>query len=245
MKTIVIFSGAGLSKESGIPTFRDSLSGLWENFNIEQVASRGGWLEDPKTVLDFYAARWKNVQACEPNAAHKAIADLDRKFRVINITQNIDDLLEKAGASHVQHLHGRIHARKCEWHQSISGIPGDQEFCCDYRVDQIAPVQIGEKCPKCGGQLRPDVDWFGEAVDMKWDYYQELAQTTDVFIGVGTSGRVEPAATLLSVFLPAKERYFIDPDPMQGLRTYELLQGTACKHMPILAKSLIERLGED
>jgi NAD-dependent SIR2 family protein deacetylase len=80
---------------------------------------------------------------------------------------------------------------------------------------------------------------------MQWDYYQELAQSTDVFIGVGTSGRVEPAATLLSVFLPAKNRYFIDPDPMQGLHAYELLKGTACEHLPILAKSLIERLGED
>ncbi|MCE2810902.1 MAG: hypothetical protein LW850_10905 [Planctomycetaceae bacterium] len=97
MKTIVIFSGAGLSKESGIPTFRDSLSGLWENFNIEQVASRGGWLEDPKTVLDFYAARWKNVQACEPNAAHKAIADLDRKFRVINILLRLPSGSNRSG----------------------------------------------------------------------------------------------------------------------------------------------------
>ena len=243
MKTIVIFSGAGLSKESGIPTFRDSLSGLWENYNIEQVASRSGWLQDPKTILAFYAARWKNVQACEPNEAHRAIAELDRKFRVIHITQNIDDLLEKAGVRQVQHLHGRINSRKCEWHQSISGIPGDREFHCDYRVDQTAPVQLGEKCPRCGGQLRPDVVWFGEAVDMQWDYFYELAKTTDVFIGVGTSGRVEPAATLLSVFLPAKERYFIDPEPMQGLRSYKLLEGRACEHLPILTKSLIELEG--
>jgi NAD-dependent deacetylase len=239
MKTVVVFSGAGLSKESGIPTFRDSLNGLWENYRIEEVASREGWLSNPSAVLGFYAARWRNIQACEPNAAHFAIADLGRKCRVINITQNIDDLLEKAGASDVMHLHGRIQSRKCEWHRSISGIPGDTEFHCDYRIDHTAPVQLGEKCPRCGGQLRPDIVWFGEAVDMQWDYFEQLASATDVFIGVGTSGQVEPAATLLSVFLPAKERYFIDPSPPKGLDKYQVIQGAAAEEIPKLVRNLL------
>ena len=241
MKTIVIFSGAGLSKESGIPTFRDSLNGLWENYKIEEVASRAGWVRDPAPVLGFYAARWKNIQACEPNAAHLAIAELSQRFRVINITQNIDDLLERAGVSDVIHLHGRINSRKCEWHQSISGVPLDREFHCDYRVNHTAPVQLGERCPKCGGQLRPDIVWFGEAVEMQWEYFEKLAESTDFFIGVGTSGQVEPAATLLSVFLPAKERYFIDPNPPSGLTKYKLLEGAACQHMPDLVRILMAR----
>lgn len=241
MKTVVVFSGAGLSKESGIPTFRDSLNGLWENYRIQEVASREGWVSNPSAVLGFYAARWRNIQACEPNAAHFAIADLGRHCRVINITQNIDDLFEKAGVSDVMHLHGRIQSRKCEWHRSISGIPGDTQFHCDYRIDQTAPVELGEKCPRCGGQLRPDIVWFGEAVDMQWDYFEQLASATDVFIGVGTSGQVEPAATLLSVFLPARERYFIDPSPPRGLEKYQVIQGAAAEQIPKLVKDLLSR----
>lgn len=244
MKTIVVFSGAGLSKESGIPTFRDANDGLWHNFKIEEVASRDGWIRNPEMVLRFYEARWNNVKSCQPNAAHFAIADLDRSFHVVNITQNIDGLLERAGASHVIHLHGSIDARKCEWHRSIVGLERDPTFHCDYRVNHSSPVQIGDHCPKCGGQLRPDVVWFGEAVDMQWDYFEDLAEKTDVFIGIGTSGRVEPAASLLSVFRKAKERYFIDPEPPLGLSGYERLQGSACTWMPVLAKELSERLAD-
>lgn len=244
MRRIVTFSGAGLSKESGIPTFRDSTDGLWHNFKVEEVATREGWLRNPAMVLQFYEARWNNVQSCEPNAAHLAIASLDHSFEVINITQNVDDLLERAGAARVMHMHGSLAFRKCEWHYSILGTEGDSEFHCDYRATQTAPVKLGELCPKCGGQLRPDVVWFGEAVDMRWNYFQTLAEETDVFIGVGTSGRVEPAASLLSVFHKAKERYFIDPEPPLGLSGYEQLKGSACTHLPRLASDLIERLAD-
>jgi NAD-dependent deacetylase len=244
MNRIVTFSGAGLSKESGIPTFRDSKDGLWHNFRVEDVATREAWLRNPELVLQFYETRWHNVQSCEPNAAHRAIAGLDRSYEVINITQNVDDLLERAGAKQVIHLHGSLNARKCEWHHSIVGINGDSEFHCDYRASQTAPVKLGELCPKCGGQLRPDVVWFGEAVDMQWNYFQTLAGQTDVFIGVGTSGQVEPAASLLSVFRKAKKKYFIDPEPPSDLSGYERLKGTACTQMPELAHRLIERLSE-
>ena len=106
-KNIVIFSGAGLSKESGIPTFRDS-NGLWHNHNVSDVADHDGWFRNPKLVLDFYKERFENIKKCEPNDAHKAIASLQDKFNVINITQNIDDLLERAGCENVWHLHGSI-----------------------------------------------------------------------------------------------------------------------------------------
>src|ERR1039457_6488106 len=114
MNRIVVFSGAGLSKESGIPTFRDCVDGLWHNYKIEEVATPKGWEKDQKKVLDFYAARWKNIKECEPNPAHKAIAKLQEKYEVTSITQNIDDLLERAGCKNVWHLHGQITQRKCE-----------------------------------------------------------------------------------------------------------------------------------
>jgi NAD-dependent deacetylase len=242
VKTIVIFSGAGLSKESGIPTFRDSLNGLWENFRIEEVASKQGWLHSPRTVLDFYAARWTNIQACQPNAAHFACVQLENKFNVIHVTQNIDDLLERAGAKNIRHLHGQIQYRKCEWHHSISNFRYDPKFSCNYRIKHTSPVQLGELCPICDGQLRPDVVWFGEAVDMQWDFVEDLALSTDVFIGIGTSGQVEPAATLLSVFMSAKEKYFIDPAPMKGIPSYRILQGTACEQLPKLVQQLMNEL---
>ena len=242
MKTIVVFSGAGLSKESGIPTFRDSLGGLWENYSVEEVASRDGWNRDPSIVLGFYASRWETLQKCHPNAAHLAIAELGRHFHVINVTQNVDDLLERAGVSDAIHLHGRLNSRKCEWHQSIFGDPNNPEFHCDYRVEHTAPVQLGDTCPRCGGRMRPDIVWFGESVDMRWEYFEQLAKSTDVFIGVGTSGQVEPAASLLSVFRPTKEKYFIDPAPPSQVTDYKLFTGTACQHLPDLVEQLKTRL---
>lgn len=242
MKNIVIFSGAGLSKESGIPTFRDSKDGLWHNYKVEDVADQEGWKKDPKIVLEFYQHRWENIRACEPNPAHYAIAELEKAgHNVINVTQNIDDLLERAGCNSVWHLHGSIHTRKCEWHKSISNLDGDTIFKCEYRCPQNEPVKLGDKCPACGGQMRPDVVWFGEAVDMKGSYLEDLAKVTDVFIGIGTSAQVSPAAGLLFTFRVAPERYFIDLDPPLRLQSYTRLKGTASEHMPKLAKELLER----
>jgi NAD-dependent deacetylase len=241
-KNIVIFSGAGLSRESGSPTFRDSVSGLWHNFRIEDVASSEGWQRNPEVVLKFYQHRLENIRSCEPNAGHLAIAQLEKRFNVLNITQNIDDLLERAGASQVRHLHGSMRYRKCEWHHSIVPASGDPRFACDYRIEQETAVSLGEKCIRCGGQMRPDVVWFGEAVNMQWDALEQLALETDVFIGVGTSARVEPAASLLGVFSQAKERFFVDPDPPLGLQGFTILKGTAGQQLPALVNSLTERL---
>lgn len=239
---LVIFSGAGLSRESGIPTFRDS-DGLWHGHRVEDVADHEAWQRNPRLVLDFYAARWSTIQSCEPNAAHRSIARLEQKFHVLNITQNIDDLLERAGCTNVWHLHGCINSRKCEWHHNISMYEGDPRFQCDFCEEQTDPVRLGERCPKCAGQLRPNVVWFGEAVDMRERFVSELAENTEVFIGVGTSAQVHPAADLLVTFRTAKRKYFVDLHPPQHatkvLAGFTILAGKATERLPRLVEDLL------
>jgi NAD-dependent deacetylase len=234
-KHLIVFSGAGLSKESGVPTFRDAKDGLWENYRIEEVASQEGWQRDKKLVLEFYAARLGNIRKCEPNAAHHAIARLQEKYHVLNITQNIDDLLERAGCEHVWHLHGSINARKCERHHSI----GIDHFLCDYHAAHVEAVRLGELCPKCSGQLRPDIVWFGEAVDMRWHELADFANRTAVFIGVGTSAQVYPAAGVIDIFSDVKQKFFIDPYPPPRLEDFVLLAGAAGEHLPRLVERLL------
>lgn len=233
-KTIVIFSGAGLSAESGIPTFRDS-GGLWEQHRIEDVASPEGWAKNKKLVLDFYGMRFRKQLECKPNPAHRAIAKLSQQHTVVNITQNIDTLLERAGCENVWHLHGRIDMQKCENHYSL-GFSFDSDFTCDYKSQITKPIQLGDKCPKCGAQLRPDIVWFGEPVDMREHELMELIRTADVFIGIGTSAQVYPAAGLLPMFRRTPQKYFIDPHPAyEALNGYEVMKGSASEMMPKLA----------
>lgn len=237
MKKIVVFSGAGLSAESGISTFRDS-GGLWENHKIEDVAAPIGWMKNQALVLDFYAQRFVQMQQCQPNAAHQAIAKLATIFDVVCITQNIDTLLEKAGVKEVWHLHGRIDYQKCEWHFSIP--PMDALWQCDYKAEITQPIKLGERCPKCRKLLRPDVVWFGEAVDMRVDTLYEIVSKIDIFIGVGTSAQVYPAANLLRFFKEVKAKYFIDPNPNYAvLEGFTILEGTASEKMPQLVEQLI------
>ena len=239
MKTIVIFSGAGLSAESGIPTFRDS-NGLWEQHKVEDVASPEGWLRNPELVLNFYAARFRAAAGVSPNPAHHAIAKLEEGFSIVNITQNIDMLLERAGAKNVWHLHGRIDHQKCEWHYSIFG-EDTPDYDCTFRSSITEPISLGDRCPKCGGQLRPDVVWFGEAVDMHQEEVAELMKIADIFIGVGTSAQVYPAAGLLSLFRGTKTKYFIDPHPAhEALQGFEVLTGAASEKMPPLIERIME-----
>jgi NAD-dependent deacetylase len=235
---IVVFSGAGLSAESGIPTFRDS-GGLWEQHRIEDVASPEGWARNRKVVLDFYGMRFLKQQECQPNPAHYAIADLSKHFHVTNITQNIDTLLERAGNENVWHLHGRIDMQKCEFHCSLA-FDDDGNYSCDYRAKIVKPIAPGDCCPQCGGQLRPDIVWFGEPVDMRQEYLNDLVESADIFIGVGTSAQVYPAAGLLPLFRRTKEKYFIDPHPnYELLDGYTVLKGSASEQMPRLVASLI------
>lgn len=236
---IVIFSGAGLSTESGIPTFRDS-GGLWEKHRIEDVASPEGWRRNKKLVLDFYGMRFMNQAECVPNPAHVAIAKLAGHHNVTNITQNIDTLLERAGSKNVWHLHGRIDMQKCEHHRSLA-FDDDPAFECEFRSNIEHPIQMNHLCPSCGGQLRPDIVWFGEPVDMRGDYLMELVSQTDIFIGVGTSAQVYPAAGLLPLFRRVKEKYFIDPHPNYELLSgFSVLVGSASEQMPKLVDRLLQ-----
>lgn len=226
---VVIFSGAGLSAESGIPTFRAS-DGLWHEHKIEDVASPAGWKKDSDTVLKFYEERYKNIQDAEPNEGHRAIARLQDKYEVINITQNIDNLLERAGCTNVKHLHGVISRKKCENYDRVEP--------CDYYSEGFAVK--GDECPKCKGRLRPDVVWFGEAVDMDFFSLMELQGKTFAFIGVGTSANVQPAASLLNIFGGLKEKHFVDPNPPGRLINWTLWQGKAGEQLPKLVSRLLE-----
>lgn len=236
-KRVVVFSGAGLSAESGIPTFRGS-DGLWENHRMEDVASPDGWARNPKLVLDFYAMRFEKVKNAHPNAGHFALAELQEKFDVVHITQNIDNLLERAGNQNIWHLHGRIDRQKCERHYDIFGFR-DSYFNCDFKSEISKPVQWGDTCPKCGAQLRPDIVWFGESVDMRRDDLEELISTANIFIGVGTSAQVYPAAGLLTLFCETEQKFFIDPNPAyEALSGFEVITSTASDALPKLVQTL-------
>jgi NAD-dependent deacetylase len=237
METIVVFSGAGLSAESGVPTFRDS-NGLWEQHRVEDVASPEGWMRNRRLVLNFYEQRFLKERECMPNPAHVAIGSLSQRYHVVNLTQNIDTLLERGGSEDVWHLHGRVDYQKCERHYSI-GI-SHHGAVCDYRTPIARPIREGDLCPECGAHLRPDVVWFGEAVDMREERLNDLVRTASVFIGIGTSALVYPAAGLLPLFRHTPEKYFIDPDPNYPvLGGYTVLKGRASEQMPMLAEKLL------
>lgn len=237
-RTVVVFSGAGLSAASGIPTFRDS-NGLWENHRFEDVASPTAWRTDPSLVLRFYEMRFRGLQTAQPNEAHRSIARLQSKFNVLNITQNVDDLLERAGCENVVHLHGLLTRRKCEYHHDIFG---DGRHSCTYKINQQAAVQLGETCPECGGQLRPDVVWFYEKVnfdfDQLWSIVDELNRHNGVFICVGTSAQVSPASSFIPIFSGVKNKYLIDLNA-RPTGEYTLLHGPATAMMKQLADRLL------
>ncbi|GAA3912953.1 NAD-dependent deacylase [Chitinophaga oryziterrae] len=195
MKTrLVVLTGAGISAESGLKTFRDS-DGLWEGHDVYKVASPDGWKADPKLVLDFYNLRRKDVMAAKPNAAHIGLAELQDTFDVEIITQNIDDLHERAGSKKVLHLHGEILKMRSVLNETRSyPIEGD--------------IVLGDVAVD-GGQLRPDIVWFGETVHKIIDA-AELVSTADIFAVIGTSLVVYPAAGLLDYVDSKVPVYVID-----------------------------------
>ncbi len=196
MKKIVVFSGAGISAESGIQTFRDS-DGLWENYNIYEVATPQAWKNNPQLVLEFYNARLKQIINCKPNLAHTLIADWQNFFDVQVITQNIDDLHERAGSQKVLHLHGEIMKARSSVDESLLYPLTDKG------------ILWGDFCAK-GSQLRPNVVWFGEEVPNMLKA-TEIVSDADVLIVVGSSLRVYPAAGLLQYVKKKTLIYLIDP----------------------------------
>jgi len=205
---LVVFSGAGMSAESGINTFRAS-DGLWENHRIEDVATPEAFRRDPALVLEFYNVRRKQVMAAKPNAAHAMIAELQQDFDVQVITQNIDDLHERAGSKKVLHLHGEImKARSSVDENEFYPVPNGE-------------INIGDKCGR-GFQLRPHVVWFGEEVPLI-QTARHLAAQAELFLIIGTSLIVYPAAGLVNAAKPEIPKYLIDPGTFD-LHQYQNLQ---------------------
>ena len=194
---IVVLTGAGVSAESGLKTFRDS-NGLWEGHDVTQVASPGGFARDPDLVLDFYNQRRRQLLEVDPNPGHLALASLEEKFEVDIITQNVDDLHERAGSSRVLHLHGELLKVRSTL---------DPRIVLDWKVD----LNLGEKCPK-GGQLRPHIVWFGEAVPAM-DQAIDMVQRAEVLMVVGTSLQVYPAAGLVDLASYTTPVLLVDPNP--------------------------------
>ncbi|WP_420148199.1 SIR2 family NAD-dependent protein deacylase [Spirosoma sp.] len=196
-KKIVVLSGAGISAESGIPTFRAS-DGLWENHRIEDVATPEAWARNPTLVQDFYNQRRKQALSVQPNAGHYALVKLEQKYDVTVITQNVDNLHEKAGSSNVVHLHGELFKSRSTVDESLI-----------YDIDGWE-LKAGDRCEK-GSQLRPHIVWFGEAVPMM-DAAVDITQEADIFIVVGTSLNVYPAAGLVYAVRAGIPIYVVDPN---------------------------------
>jgi NAD-dependent deacetylase len=222
---VVVFTGAGVSAESGLRTFRDS-DGLWEEHRIEDVATPEAWQRDPDRVRRFYDIRRRQVREAAPNVAHRAIASLERDFDVEVITQNIDDLHERAGSSHVLHLHGEV-------------LMARSTVDPDHRVRLEDDLPPGARCPK-GGLLRPDVVWFGEDVPLL-PVAAEGVSRADRLVIVGTSLQVWPAAGLVHVAPPAAEVVLIDPADVRADRPgITHLRMTASEGMTLLAGRWLE-----
>lgn len=198
MKKIAVLTGAGISAESGISTFRDS-GGLWENYDIQKVASPEGWHENPELVLDFYNQRRRKLSEVLPNSAHIYLKELEKNYEVTIITQNVDDLHERAGSSNVIHLHGELLKSRSENDDSlIYDCPGD--------------INLGDRAED-GAQLRPHIVWFGEMVPML-DKAVKVVEDCDIMLVIGTSLMVYPAASLIHYQSFDKPIYLIDPDRM-------------------------------
>ncbi len=197
MKKIVVLTGAGISAESGIRTFRDA-DGLWEGHDVMKVASPKGWDEDPALVLDFYNQRRRQLKEVTPNAAHHALVRLEEKYEVVIVTQNVDNLHERAGSSRIIHLHGELNKVRSE------GVPS---IILEWEDD----VNLGDLCPN-GFQLRPHIVWFGESVPLLGRAADEV-ETGDIIIIVGTSMQVYPAAGLIAYAPKGSKIYFVDPKP--------------------------------
>lgn len=229
MKKIVVLTGAGISAESGIKTFRDA-NGLWEGHDVMQVASPEGWQKNPALVLNFYNERRKQLHKVQPNSAHKALVDLAKKHHVVIITQNVDDLHERAGSNNVIHLHGELL-------KSRSIVDETLVYQC------LTDINIGDKCER-GGQLRPHIVWFGEQVPMLERAAAEIIEAEAIII-IGTSMQVYPAAGLVEYAPPFAPVYYIDPKPsinheLNRMRNLKIIGENATSGVVKLVKELIQ-----
>lgn len=219
---VVVLSGAGMSAESGLPTFRDS-GGLWHQYSWEEVASPQGWERHPEVVLDFYNERRRQAWQAQPNAAHRAIASLEKGFEVVVVTQNVDELHERAGSSNVLHVHGQLaYAR------------GTSAARRRYRIDD-QPLSMGQQCED-GTQLRPDIVWFGEEIEFFEEARTHVASAGKVLV-VGTSLSVFPAASLVKAARGRAEKVLVALEVEKRPYGFRFLRGKATELVP----SVIER----
>lgn len=223
---IVVFTGAGVSAESGLKTFRD-FNGLWNNYSIEQVATPQAWRADPQLVLDFYNMRRGELKNVEPNPAHIAIAELEKQYDVVVITQNVDNLHERAGSSNVLHVHGELTKARPEVGQDIIDI-GTTE------------IKMGDLAPN-GHQLRPHIVWFGEEV-LLMDECQEHLETASKVLVVGSSLTVFPAAGLLKYARFNAEKIIVSMEVNKIPFGYKFLRGKAGSLVPVICENWIKKI---
>jgi len=224
LQNIVVFTGAGISVESGLGTFRDS-GGLWEQFKIEDVATPEAFERNPELVLNFYNLRRKQLLESKPNAAHISLNKLSEKYNLHIITQNIDDLHERSGSKNILHLHGKLMESKSSINDSLI-----------YPIKGV-DLKLGDLC-KNGSQLRPNVVWFGEPVPKMIDAIS-ITKKADIFIVIGTSLNVYPAASLLNYTNNAKRIILIDLKAEQK-KGVEVVKGKATIEVPRLVRNLVE-----
>lgn len=223
---VVVLTGAGISAESGIKTFRDA-DGLWEGHDVMEVASPQGFKQNPELVLDFYNQRRKQLFSVLPNAAHLALKKLETRFDVQIITQNVDDLHERAGSSSVVHLHGEL--------LKVRSIKDEQRV-----IHWEKDLFLGDVCEN-GHQLRPHIVWFGEQVPLL-EKAVEITEGADILLIIGTSMQVYPAAGLINFVAPGTPIYFVDPKPSVSSSEYgnlTIIANTATQGVPTLVEDLI------
>jgi len=232
-KKVVVFTGAGISAESGIPTFRDADTGLWYNYNVEEVATIEGWRADKQKVLEFHNMLRGKINDYEPNAAHLALAELEKTCEVTIITQNIDDLHERAGSSNILHLHGELRkSRSSKNPRLIYDCPGD--------------INIGDKC-ELGSQLRPHTVLFGE-IPYNVDEAYDALMRCDYFLAIGTSFSISYTLQLMKTLMNSQPKiYYIDPKPSESLEfvvnlPIEYVKKTAVKGVPSTIKKIIKEI---
>ena len=223
MQKIVVLTGAGISADSGLRTFRDT-DGLWEGYKVEEVCTPEAFARNPQLVIDFYNERRRQAQAAEPNAAHRALAELEKYYQVQIITQNVDDLHERAGSSTVLHLHGELNKARSS---------ADENYVVEWTGDQ----SINDTDPQ-GYPMRPHIVWFGEAVPLTETAARWVSQADKVLV-VGTSMQVYPAAGLLEYAPYDAERYLVDPRPPKGLANISIIEAKAKDGVPQLVDKLI------
>lgn len=233
MKNLVVLSGAGMSAESGISTFRDA-GGLWDQYPVEQVATPEGYARNPELVIQFYNERRKQLLEVEPNEGHRGVAALEKDFNVTVVTQNIDDLHERAGSTHVIHLHGEL-MRMCSSRDPYN--PHYIKTLTPETIETRATDKAGD-----GSPLRPFIVWFGEAVpqiEVAIDY----AEKADIFVIIGTSLNVYPAAGLLHYVPRGAEVYLIDPKPVDAhtSRSIHVIQKGASEGVKELRELLLRQ----